>query len=874
MKSSTELRKIFLDYFREHGHEIVPSSSLVPANDPTLLFTNAGMVQFKEVFLGLEKRAGKRAVSSQRCVRAGGKHNDLENVGYTARHHTFFEMLGNFSFGDYFKREAIGFAWEFLTQTLKLPAERLWITVFEEDDEAADIWLKEVGVDSARFSRCGAKDNFWSMGDTGPCGPCSEIFYDHGPHIAGGPPGSPDAEGDRYVEIWNLVFMQYDRAADGTLSPLPHPSVDTGMGLERLAAVMQGVPSNYDIDLFQHLIAAIVELVQANRVTDQQDLRGDNPSLRVIADHIRASSFLILDGIVPSNEGRGYVLRRIMRRALRHGYKLGLNEAFFYKLVGPLCQEMGAAYPELMQAQNHIERVIKQEEERFAETLEQGLRILEQDIAALSDKVIPGATVFRLYDTYGFPIDLTAEIARERGLELDMSGFEQAMQAQRERARAASQFGAGYAGKLDIDGNTDFTGYETLADQAQVIGLYQQGQAVPVLTEGEEGMVILDRTPFYAESGGQVGDQGILQNASLLFEVADTHKHGTVHAHLGVVKTGRIQVGDAVEAQVNATARQATARNHSATHLLHAALRKVLGEHVMQKGSLVNAERLRFDFAHFQPVSADQIRTIEHLINDQILHNQEVETQVMAIDEAMASGAVALFGEKYGERVRVLRMGNFSTELCGGTHVRRSGDIGLFKIISETGVASGVRRIEAVSGQAAFEWLEESEARLLRVADLVKGSRDSVDEKVRQLLERTRKLEKELEQIKGKLASSAGTDLAASAQKINGINVLAARLDGADAKSLRDTVDQLKNKLGSAAVVLAAVADGKVSVVAGVTADYMGRIKAGDLVNLVAQQVGGKGGGRADMAQAGGNNPAALDGALQSVSDWVRQQLN
>ncbi len=876
LSSSTGLRDAFLHYFRAHDHEIVPSSPLVPGNDPTLLFTNAGMVQFKEVFLGLEQRPYKRAVGSQRCVRAGGKHNDLENVGYTARHHTFFEMLGNFSFGDYFKREAIGYAWEFLTKTLGLAPERLWVTVFNDDDEAADIWLNEIGVDPARFSRCGAQDNFWSMGDTGPCGPCSEIFYDHGAHIAGGPPGGADADGDRYVEIWNLVFMQFDRAADGKLSALPHPSVDTGMGLERLAAVMQGVASNYDIDLFRHLIEAIAQLALAQPGHKSNDeLRGNN-SLRVIADHIRATAFLILDGVIPSNEGRGYVLRRIMRRALRHGHKLGLTTApFFYQLVGPLCAEMGDAYPELVKARANIERVIKQEEERFAETLEQGLRILDQDISKLSGKLIPGETIFRLYDTYGFPLDLTGEIARERGLEMDTAGFEQAMQAQRERARAASQFGAAYPGKIEIEGTTDFTGYDALlTEQAVVTALYQDGKSVAELNEGEQGMVVLACTPFYAESGGQVGDQGVLQNAGARFEVSDTRKHGAAHAHVGIVKSGPIRVGDTLNAEVDAAARRATAANHSATHLLHAALRKVLGEHVTQKGSLVSAERLRFDFSHFEPLSAAQINTIEGLVNAQIRLNYAAETQVMAIDEAVASGALALFGEKYSERVRVLRMGDFSTELCGGTHVGRSGDIGLLKVISESGIASGVRRIEAVTGQGALDWLADSELRLLRIADLVKGGRDNADEKVRQLLERTRKLEKELEQIKGKLASSAGTDLAARVEKIKGVNVLAERLDGADVKSLRDTVDQLKNKLGSAAVVLAAVSDGKVNVVAGVTADTMQLIKAGDLVNLVAQQVGGKGGGRADMAQAGGNNPAALDAALKSVSPWVRKQLD
>ncbi len=865
MMTSSELRKAFLDYFHQHGHTIVPSSPLIPANDPTLLFTNAGMVQFKEVFLGLDQRPYQRAVSSQRCVRAGGKHNDLENVGYTARHHTFFEMLGNFSFGDYFKREAIGYAWEFLTQVLKLPAEKLWITVYEEDDEAADIWLNEIKTDPKRFSRCGMKDNFWSMGDTGPCGPCSEIFYDHGPDIKGGPPGGKEADGDRYVEIWNLVFMQYNRSADGTLTPLPHPSVDTGMGLERLAAVMQSVHNNYEIDLFRNLMQAAAALADITNL--------DNSSLRVIADHIRACSFLVLDGVVPSNEGRGYVLRRIMRRALRHGHKLGLVEPFFHKLVAPLAKEMGAAYPELPKAQAQIERVLRQEEERFGQTLEQGLRILEADIAALNDDLIAGETVFRLYDTYGFPVDLTADIARERGLRIDMAGFEQEMSQQRDRARAASHFSAVQVEQAE-GVETDFTGYETLTGQGQLVALYIDGKPATEVSAGQHAAMILDRTPFYAESGGQVGDRGYLHKTNATFEVQDTRKHGAAHAHYGVLKSGHIKLGDHLQAQVDGQARIATAYNHSATHLLHAALRRVLGEHVQQKGSLVNAERLRFDFAHFEPLTAQQIQKIEHLVNAQIRINNAVETRIMSIDDAMKSGALALFGEKYGDEVRVLRMGDFSTELCGGTHVNRSGDIGLFKIVSEGGVAAGVRRIEAVTGETALTVLDENEQRLLRVAELVKGGRENVDDKVRQLLERTRKLEKELEHLKGKLASSAGDDLAAQAQQVNGIQVLAARLDGADAKSLRDTVDQLKNKLGSAAVVLATVSDGKVSLVAGVTNDYNARVKAGDLVNMVALQVGGKGGGRADMAQAGGTNPEALDGALRSVSSWVREKLN
>ncbi|MEQ6341190.1 MAG: alanine--tRNA ligase [Gammaproteobacteria bacterium] len=868
MMTSAEVRSAFIDFFRGHGHAVVPSSSLVPANDPTLLFTNAGMVQFKDVFLGLEHRPYTRAVSSQRCVRAGGKHNDLENVGYTARHHTFFEMLGNFSFGDYFKREAIQYAWEFLTQVLKLPPERLWITVFEEDDEAADIWLKEIKVDPARFSRIGAHDNFWSMGDTGPCGPCSEIFYDHGPAVAGGPPGSPEADGDRYIEIWNLVFMQYNRAPDGTLTPLPKPSVDTGMGLERLAAVMQHVHGNYEIDLFRNLIRAVAQLAGV------ADL--GNNSLKVVADHIRAGAFLIADGVMPSNEGRGYVLRRIIRRAIRHGNKLGIKDAFFYKLVAPLVAEMGAAYPELTHAQQQVERMLRLEEERFAETLEHGLKILEQDISKLAGKVIPGATVFRLYDTYGFPVDLTGDIAREHGLTLDTAGFEREMEAQRERARAASQFDVAYAGKLmGVEGSTDFTGYEHLAGEAAIVALYRDdGTAVNALESGQAGKVILNRTPFYAESGGQAGDGGVIKGGQADFEVHGTQKQGEgVHIHNGALKSGALRVGDKVQAQVNAAKRQAIALNHSATHLLHAALRQVLGPHVAQKGSLVEAERLRFDFSHFEPLSPAQVRAVERLVNGQIRANCEAQTRVMSYDEAVAAGAMALFGEKYGDQVRVLSIGEFSTELCGGTHVRRAGDIGLFKFVSEAGVASGVRRIEAITGQRALEWVEEEEDRLLRIADAIKAGRDNVDDKVGQLVERARKLEKELEQIKGKLASNQGSDLAAQAVEINGIKVLAACLEGVDPKALRDTVDQLKNKLGSAAVVLAAVADGKVSLVAGVTKDCIAQVKAGELVNMVALQVGGKGGGRPDMAQAGGDNPAALAAALAAVPEWVRQQL-
>ena len=867
MTSSAELRTAFLEFFGAREHEIVPSSSLVPVNDPTLLFVNAGMVQFKDVFLGKESRGYVRAASSQRCVRAGGKHNDLENVGYTARHHTFFEMLGNFSFGDYFKREAITYAWEFLTGVLHIPAERLWVTVFEEDDEAAEIWLNEIGVDPARFRRIGASDNFWSMGDTGPCGPCSEIFYDHGASVPGGPPGSPDADGDRYVEIWNLVFMQYDRDAGGTLTPLPRPSVDTGMGLERLAAVMQGVHNNYDIDLFRNLIG------RAAAVTATGDL--GNSSLRVIADHIRSCAFLVIDGVLPSNEGRGYVLRRIIRRAIRHGYRLGASQPFFFKLVAPLVEEMGAAYPELKAGQSQVERILKIEEERFAETLEQGMRILEEGLASLQGSVIPGETVFRLYDTYGFPVDLTADIARERGLTLDVEGFERAMEAQRSRARAASQFAADNSANLEVEGCSEFTGYDRLEDATRIAGLFRDGNAVEALVTGESGIVVLERTPFYAESGGQVGDRGWLETATARFTVNDTQKQGGgVIVHIGQLEEGELHIGETIEAHVDPERRLATVLNHSGTHLLHAALRRVLGEHVQQKGSLVEPERLRFDFTHYEPVTPEQIETIENLVNEQIRLNAVAQTRLMSIDEALASGAMALFGEKYGEEVRVLSLGDFSVELCGGTHVRHAGDIGLLKIVSETGVAAGVRRIEAVTGAGAVRWVGENQQRLQRIAELLKSGRDDADEKVSQLLEKTRRLEKELQQLKGKLASSQGSDLASQAVEIDGIKVLAARLDGADAQTLRDTLDQLKNKLGSAAVVLGAVSGGKVSIVAGVTRDQTDRLKAGELVNAVASQVGGKGGGRPDMAQAGGNRPENLDMALKSVTQWVSNRLS
>jgi len=876
MMSTNEIRQLFLDYFHDKGHEVVASSSLVPGNDPTLLFTNAGMVPFKETFLGQEKRNYVRATSVQRCVRAGGKHNDLENVGYTARHHTFFEMLGNFSFGDYFKQDAIKYAWEFLTEVVKLPEEKLWITVYEEDDDAADIWLKDIGVDATRFSRIGDKpggkdhesDNFWSMGDTGPCGPCTEIFYDHGADIAGGPPGTPEEDGDRYIEIWNLVFMQYDRDKTGILNPLPAPSVDTGMGLERLAAILQNGHENYDIDLFQNLIKAVANIVGTD------DLK--QASLRVIADHIRACSFLIVDGVIPSNEGRGYVLRRIIRRAIRHGYKLGIKDTFFYKLVAPLCKEMGEAYPELSKAQEQVERILKTEEERFAETLDQGMKILESAIAELDGKLLAGETIFKLYDTYGFPFDLTGDIARERNLELDSDGFEKAMEAQRERARAAGKFEAVASDDLGIEGATVFSGYEHLQDQSKILGLFVDGQPVQEVQAGQQAAIILEQTPFYAESGGQVGDQGILRAANdVVFEVSDTRKQGGgVFAHIGRLASGSISATDTLTAEVDETARQATELNHSATHLMHAALRKVLGDHVTQKGSLVDPERLRFDFSHFEPVTTEQMTEIENMVNQHIRANHTVETKLMAIDAARESGAMALFGEKYDDEVRVLSMSEFSVELCGGTHVNRTGDIGLFKIINETGTAAGVRRIEAVTGQAAMQRISDDETKLDSLAKLVKGNRDDVTDKVTQLLERQRKLEKELEQLKGKLASSAGSDLASQSEDVAGINVLAARLDGADAKALRDTVDQLKNKLGTAAIVLGSAEGDKVTLIAGVSKDATDRIKAGDLVNCVAQQVGGKGGGRPDMAQAGGNNPAGLDTALASVTAWVSKTVN
>jgi alanyl-tRNA synthetase len=868
---STELRSRFLEYFRRHGHAVIASSPLVPGNDPTLLFTNAGMVQFKDVFLGKDRRPYSRAATSQRCVRAGGKHNDLENVGYTARHHTFFEMLGNFSFGDYFKRDAIRFAWEFVTGELGLPKDRLWVTVFESDDEAFDLWISEAGVPAERITRLGASSNFWAMGDTGPCGPCSEIFYDHGADIPGGPPGSPDEDGDRYVEIWNLVFMQYERAADGTLTPLPKPSVDTGMGLERISAVMQGVHSNYDIDLFRDIIAA------AARVTGADDLR--SPSLRVIADHIRACSFLIVDGVLPSNEGRGYVLRRIIRRAIRHGYKLGQTQPFFHKLVGVLVAQMGGAYPELAAKAEHVERVLAQEETRFAETLASGMTMLEATIAGLGGaagaRVIPGETVFKLYDTYGFPVDLTADVARERGLAIDEAGFETAMAAQRDRARAASRFGVDLRETVELTERTEFHGYDRLSEEATVVALLDEtGAGVAALAQGRRGRVVMDHTPFYAESGGQVGDTGTLAGAAGDFEVEDTQKVRDAVAHAGIVTRGRIAVGDRLKAVVAAERRAATARNHSATHLLHAALRKVLGEHVQQKGSLVEPERLRFDFSHFAQVAPEELARIEGLVNAEVLANREATTRVMSYDAAVESGAVALFGEKYGDTVRVLSFGEFSTELCGGTHVRRTGDIGLMKITSEGGVAAGVRRIEAVTGTGALAYLNAGEHLLGEVGRLVRGGRDEAVAKVAALVERARRLEREVEQLKGRLASGKGVDLAAGATDVGGAKLVATRLDGLDAKALRNAVDQLKQKLGRAVIVLgSADADGKVTLVAGVTADLVDKVKAGELVAAAAAKVGGKGGGRADFAQAGGSDAAGLDAAFALVQELVAAKL-
>ncbi len=872
---SAEIREAFLRFFEEQGHTRVASSSLIPNNDPTLLFTNAGMNQFKDCFLGAEKRAYTRAVSSQKCVRAGGKHNDLENVGYTARHHTFFEMLGNFSFGDYFKRDAITFAWTFLTSDkwLNLPKEKLWVTVYASDDEAYDIWTKEVGVPAERMVRIGdnkgapyASDNFWTMGDTGPCGPCTEIFYDHGADIWGGPPGSPEEDGDRYIEIWNNVFMQFNRTADGVLHPLPAPSVDTGMGLERISAVMQHVHSNYEIDLFQNLLSAAAKAIGCSN--DGQ------ASLKVVADHIRSCGFLIADGVLPSNEGRGYVLRRIIRRACRHGNKLGAKGSFFYQIVGALAAEMGEAFPELKNQQAHIERVLKAEEEQFAKTLEQGLRILEQDLAQLEGDVVPGDVVFKLYDTYGFPMDLTADIARERELTIDEAGFEREMEAQRERARSASSFGLDYNSLVKVDSATEFLGYDATEGQGKIIALYKDGQSVDQLGEGEQGVVVLDRTPFYAESGGQVGDSGFLQAGAARFDVRDTTKTGGAFLHHGVVASGALVIGSPVEAKVDADVQHATSLNHSATHLLHEALRQVLGEHVQQKGSLVDSQRLRFDFSHFEAVTPAQIKALEDIVNREVRKNTPVETELTDIETAKAKGAMALFGEKYGDTVRVLSMGgDFSVELCGGIHAKRTGDISLFKIISEGGVASGVRRIEAVTGAAALAYLNAAEEQVKEAAQLVKGNRDNLIDKLSAVLERNRQLEKQLEQLQAKAASAAGDDLSNAAVEVKGAKVLAARLDGQDGKALLALVDQLKNKLGHAVILLGSEHEGKVVLVAGVTKDLSSQLKAGDLMKQAAAAVGGKGGGRPDMAQGGGVDVAALDQALALAVPFAEQGL-
>ena len=865
--TSSELRAAFLEFFRARGHAVVPSSPLVPGNDPTLLFTNAGMVQFKDVFLGKDERSYRRAASSQRCVRAGGKHNDLENVGYTARHHTFFEMLGNFSFGDYFKAEAIEFAWDFVTGTLKIAPEKLWVTVYKDDDEAADIWLKRIKIDPKRFARMDEKSNFWSMGDTGPCGPCSEIFYDHGPGIPGGPPGSKDEDGDRYVEIWNLVFMQFERAADGSMTPLPKPSVDTGMGLERTAAVMQGVHSNYDIDLFVKLIRAAAKATHASDTA--------SPSLRVIADHIRACSFLVVDGVIPGNDGRGYVLRRIIRRAIRHGYKLGQEKPFFHTLVPALAAEMGTAYPELARGADHVMRVLKQEEERFAETLQNGMALLDTAIGKMKGQTIAGATVFKLYDTYGFPVDLTADIARERGLSIDLAGFEREMESQRDRARAASKFGVDLRAPDTLDAQSDFCGYEHLQGEGRVLAILKGGAEVDAAAEGDDAQIVLDSTPFYAESGGQVGDVGTLTNGPATFRVTDTRKLGDAHLHVGKVEAGRFRKGDMVTAIVDGATRQATVLNHSATHLLHAALRKVLGTHVIQKGSLVAPDRLRFDFSHTQAVTPQELETIERMVNAEIRRNTAGHIRQMAYDDAIKSGAMALFGEKYGDKVRVLSFGEFSTELCGGTHVGRTGDIGLFKITGEGGIASGIRRIEAVTGEGALEAVRASEATLKRVAGSLRATPGELEGKVFQLLEQQKKLEREISALRSKLATGGGgTDLAGQAVKVNGVNVLAVRIEGADAGTLREAADRYRGKLGEAVIVLGAqVADDKVSLVSSVSSATSKKVSAGALIGEVAKLVGGRGGGRPDFAQAGGNDPSKLDEALRAVPGLVAEKL-
>ena len=873
-KSTAEIRQAFLDFFHSKGHQVVASSSLVPHNDPTLLFTNAGMNQFKDVFLGLDKRNYSRATTAQRCVRAGGKHNDLENVGYTARHHTFFEMLGNFSFGDYFKQDAIKYAWELLTgeNWFALPKEKLWVTVYETDDEAFDIWANEVGVPRERIIRIGdnkgapfASDNFWQMGDTGPCGPCTEIFFDHGDHIWGGPPGSPEEDGDRYIEIWNIVFMQFNRQADGTMEPLPKPSVDTGMGLERIAAVLQHVNSNYDIDLFRDLIASVAKVTGATDLT--------NKSLRVIADHIRSCAFLVADGVIPSNENRGYVLRRIIRRAIRHGNMLGAKDTFFWKLVAPLIDVMGSAGDELKQQQAQVEQVLKTEEEQFARTLERGLALLDEELSKLKGATLDGETAFRLYDTYGFPVDLTADVCRERNIKVDEAGFEAAMEEQRRRARESSGFGADYNAMIRVDGASEFKGYDHLELNGKVTALFIDGKAVDSVSAGQEAVVILDQTPFYAESGGQVGDKGELKGVGFSFAVSDTQKYGQAIGHIGKVASGTLKVGDAVQADVDEARRQRIRLNHSATHLMHAALRQVLGTHVAQKGSLVNDKALRFDFSHFEAMKPEEIRAVEDLVNAQIRRNLAIETNIMDIDAARASGAMALFGEKYDDRVRVLRMGDFSTELCGGTHAARTGDIGLFRITSESGTAAGVRRIEAVTGEGAMAILHAQSDQLNDIAQLLKGDSHNLGEKVRAALERTRQLEKELQQLKEQAAAQESANLSSKAEEINGVKLLVSELTGVEPKMLRTMVDDLKNQLGSTIVVLATVADGKVSLIAGVSKDVTDRVKAGELVGMVAQQVGGKGGGRPDMAQAGGTDASALPAALASVKGWVSAKL-
>lgn len=867
--TSQQIRQAFLDYFEQSGHATVPSSSLVPDNDPTLLFTNAGMVQFKDVFLGNEKRPYTRATSDQRCVRAGGKHNDLDNVGYTARHHTFFEMLGNFSFGDYFKREAIQYAWDFLTKVLKLSPEKLWVTVYEKDKEAARIWLEEIKVDPERFSYCGAEDNFWSMGDTGPCGPCTEIFFDHGSSIEGGPPGTPEADGDRYVEIWNIVFMEFNRMPDGQMTPLPSPSVDTGMGLERITCVLQGVHNNYDTDLFVPLIQAIHALIQTNRQTESSIT-----SARVIADHIRSCAFLIVDGVTPLNEGRGYVLRRIIRRAIRHGHHLGFNEPFFYKLVKPLIKILGDAYPELPAMQVTIEKVLMQEEEQFGKTLDQGSKLFNQYVEDLESNVIPGHLVFKLYDTYGFPVDLTADMARERGLSIDEAGFEEEMSKQRKQSQAKAQFQADYSQALLLEEETLFTGYEYLEQDAQITGIFANQQSLSQLSEGQEATITLNQTPFYAESGGQVGDQGFLQGKSGWFEVQNTQKQGQTILHMGVLKGGTLKLQDTVQAKVDTVKRSATALNHSATHLLNAALRKLLGNHIQQKGSLVEPKRLRFDFTHFAPLTEKEILSVEQLVNQQIRENHPAHTEIMPIEEAKQSGAVALFGEKYGDTVRVLNFGAFSKELCGGTHVFRTGDIGLFKIISETGIAAGIRRIEAITGEAALEWVTKNEKQLQNAANLLKSDPDHISDKLQQLLEENKRLEKLTEQLQSKLSLQTSQDLLNQTQKVKDVNVLAVALENIDPKNLRTLLDQLKQKLRPGVVVLACMHEGKVQLAVGVTDDPQTQsIHAGELINFVASQVGGKGGGRKDMAQAGGTEPEKLSGALKSVANYVEAKI-